>query len=221
VIDGEARCSGQQEARNFLGKSEGFEHAPGPTTPLTRCRTAPRPSDLVCRKLRPGESGVYRALRLESLKRYPDSFGSTYAEEAQVSRLAFENAIDEGTSDRFVVAAFLRKQLVGIAGFARRERHKTRHRSEITQVYVDPDARGRSIGETLMRATLEMGFAQRGIEQVELSLVSTNHAARRLYERLGFEAFGLQANYFKTGDLSWHQLHMQVTQERFLAVDPA
>jgi hypothetical protein len=67
----------EAKGEELRGEIEVFEHAPGATTPLTRRRTAPRPSDLICRKLRPGESDLYRALRLESLKRYPDSFGST------------------------------------------------------------------------------------------------------------------------------------------------
>ena len=167
------------------------------------------------RRLRQGESATYRKMRLESLLRFPDRFGFTYEEEASIARLPFEIAIEAGAGDRFVMGAFAAIGLVGMVGFMRHDRAKTRHRGQISQVYVDPEAHGQSVGGLLMRATLEEAFEVAGIEQVDLSLVTTNHAAQRLYERLGFETFGVQENYFKLGERSWHQRHMQITRERF------
>ena len=173
-------------------------------------------SAVTCRRLRQGESRLYREMRLESLQRYPESFGYTYDEEAGVARLPFELAIEAGTRDKFIVGAFAATDLVGMTGFLRYDRAKTRHRGQISQVYVNPDARGRSVGVTLLRTTLEIAFGLAGIEQIDLSLITTNQSAQRLYERLGFETFGVQENFFKLGKRTWHQRHMQITREQFV-----
>ncbi len=170
---------------------------------------------IACRKLRPGEAPMYRAMRLASLQRYPESFGYTHEEEAGISRLPFETAIDNATPDRFVIGAFAGSRLVGLAGFSRYDRAKARHRGQISQVYVDPGSQGRSVGAALMRALLDAAFDVTGIEQLDLSLVTTNLAAQRLYERLGFETFGIQENFFKLGERTWNQRHMQISRARF------
>ncbi len=178
---------------------------------------AERAPQLDCRKLRPGESGLYRALRLESLQRFSNCFGVTFEEEARLTTLAFEAAIEARAADRFVVGAFCGERLIGLAAFTRRERRKTMHRGDISQVYVDPVQRGRSIGQRLMLATLASAFELSGLEQVELSVVSTNTAALRLYATLGFETYGVQQNYFKVGANCWDMCLMQLTRERHFA----
>jgi ribosomal protein S18 acetylase RimI-like enzyme len=164
--------------------------------------------NLVCRRLHPGESRVYRDLRMESLRRYPDAYGALLDEERARPRLPFEDAIDLGTADRFVVSALRGGRPLGMAAFARREGGKKRHRGEITQVYVAPEARGRSTGAALMRTTLDLAFALGDIDQVELSLVTTNASALRLYTEFGFETYAAHTNYLKLGDRAWDQFHM-------------
>jgi RimJ/RimL family protein N-acetyltransferase len=189
------------------------------TPPVVRdVDTAPAgAAPLLCRKLRPGESGWYRELRLDSLRRCPDAFGVTYAEESALAALSYEQAIESGARERFVVAALRQSRPVGIIGFARRDGSKKGHRVEIVQVWVAPDARGGGAAATLLRTTLGHAFALDEIEQVELSVVADNAAARRLYARLGFEVFGLHPNYFKVGNRSWDQLLMRITRPRFQA----
>lgn len=58
---------------------------------------------------------------------------------------------------------------------------------------VDPAARGRGVGEALVRACLERAAAL-GARVVRLSTQPDMHAAHRLYERLGF---------VRTPDLDW------------------
>ncbi len=174
---------------------------------------------LTYRTLRPGESGLYRALRFESLKRDPDGFGSTYEEESRVPTLKFEAAIEARTAGRFVIGAFVGERLVGLAGFARQSRSKTTHRGDISQVYVDPAQRGRSIAQGLLRMLLDTAFGSPDLEQVELGVVTTNTAALRLYRKLGFREFGLLENYLKSGDLRRHMFLMQLTRDRYFGLN--
>ena len=58
-------------------------------------------------------------------------------------------------------------------------------------------------------------FELTGIEQVYLTVFADNESAVRLYERIGFETFGVQKNYFKAGEQYWNRQLMQLTKESF------
>jgi ribosomal protein S18 acetylase RimI-like enzyme len=53
---------------------------------------------------------------------------------------------------------------------------------------VAPELRGRGIGTALMRAAEEL-VCSRGFRAIVLGVEDSNRQARRLYERLGYEAF--------------------------------
>lgn len=57
--------------------------------------------------------------------------------------------------------------------------------AELRMLGVDPSARGRGIGEALVRACIERARAA-GLQRVVLSTQPQMRAAHRLYERLGF-----------------------------------
>ena len=59
---------------------------------------------------------------------------------------------------------------------------------EIVAAVVDPEARGRGIGTQLMGAA-EALTRERGHRVLTVGVEDTNPRARRLYERLGYEAF--------------------------------
>ncbi|MDQ0992978.1 GNAT family N-acetyltransferase [Streptomyces sp. V3I7] len=58
--------------------------------------------------------------------------------------------------------------------------------AEIRMLAVGHDARGRGIGEALVRACVERARATDGCTRVVLSSLGIMHAAHRIYERLGF-----------------------------------
>ena len=170
---------------------------------------------LTYRKIKPTEAHDFRRVRLECLQKFPDSFGTLYEDEVGKPKLYFEEMIEQNVPDVFFFGAFAGNELIGIAGFVRGDRTKTRHRGEIVSMYVDPDFRGARIGENLLRALLRAVFELEGVEQVHLTAVAENRAAVGLYERIGFESFGVQKNYFKSGDRYWDQNFMQLMKENY------
>ncbi len=76
--------------------------------------------------------------------------------------------------------------LTGVAGGAMR-----RIRSADLGIAVLPEWRNKGIGEQLMHAA-EAWARERGAERVILDLSAANEGARRFYERLGYEVYGLQ-----------------------------
>lgn len=171
------------------------------------------------RKLKSAESGIFRHVRLECLQKFPDEFGSGFAEEVDKPKLFFEEIVERDSADSFFFGAFARGRLIGIAGFIRGDRAKTQHRGEIVAMYVNPDFRGVRIGENLLRALLEAVFQIERIESVELAVVAENARAVSLYEKIGFETYGLCQNYFKSGGRCWDQKFMQLTREQYLTAD--
>jgi ribosomal protein S18 acetylase RimI-like enzyme len=171
---------------------------------------------ITVRKLHPDESALYRAIRLQCLKTEPDHFGSTFEEESSTPRLKFESWIEQEDPDHIMFGALDDRKLVGIVGFMRQERQRARHRGEVVQMYVDASHRGQRVGEGLLRGLLDQAFTLEGVEQVQLSVVSHNRAAIRLYERIGFRTFGVQPNYFKVGVHYFDQQFMQLMKGDFL-----
>ena len=75
-------------------------------------------------------------------------------------------------------------------GFIAQQELKSRHKGRVWGVYVTEAARGCGIGRELMRALIEQAKGEPGLVQVMLTVTTEQVAARRLYESLGFVAFG-------------------------------
>lgn len=58
------------------------------------------------RKLRPEESELYRSIRLECLQQYPEYFCSDYRDEVKKEKLFFQEQLEQGSKDNFVMGAF-------------------------------------------------------------------------------------------------------------------
>ena len=65
----------------------------------------------------------------------------------------------------------------------------------INNVAVRPDARARGVGRALVEFAMREG-ARRGAARMFLDVRSANHAARRLYERLGFIQVAVRPGYY-------------------------
>ncbi len=67
-----------------------------------------------------------------------------------------------------------------------------KHRASVFGVSVSPEARGQGCGDALLRAALAHARTWEGVTSVHLSVTETQAAARRLYARHGFRAWGTQ-----------------------------
>jgi ribosomal protein S18 acetylase RimI-like enzyme len=166
--------------------------------------------EIVIRRLEPQEAAIYREMRLVCLKNVPQFFGSTYEEEVLNPKFFFETTIETASPDHVMFGAFDGATLIGITGFNRMARQRASHRGELVQVYVDSNYRGKNIGEKLLRHALDYAFQLEGIEQVQLSVIASNRTAITIYEKLGFQSFGVQKNYFKVGESYLDQQFMQL-----------
>lgn len=160
------------------------------------------------RILKPSESKKYREIRLECLKNAAENFGSTYEEQSVLPELFFEGAIKNSDTNAKIFGAFNENDLIAICGYTREKGIKTKHKALLVQVYTKPEYRGKNISYELMKYMIDKMFEDETLEQITLGVVSDNHAAIKVYERLGFKEYGLHKNYFKGGDIYRHQVLM-------------
>ena len=77
-----------------------------------------------------------------------------------------------------------------MAGFAPQESAKRAHKALLWGMYVRSTARSAGVGKKLVAAVLD--HARGRVEMVQLTVVSENEAARRLYRAMGFVEYGYE-----------------------------
>jgi ribosomal protein S18 acetylase RimI-like enzyme len=151
------------------------------------------------RLLTPNDAAEWWRLRLESLMGDPEAFSSSPEDHQSLKLEDVQKRLGTADSDFFIVGAFVKDQLVGMAGFHREQGMKTRHKGRVWGVYVTPGSRGQRVGRRLLETILQHGVAIDGVEQILISVATTQTAAASLYRSLGFQPFGCEPRALKVG----------------------
>ncbi|MCM3759016.1 GNAT family N-acetyltransferase [Sporosarcina aquimarina] len=154
---------------------------------------------MMIRRLVPQDAESYLSLRLKALQNSPESFGSTYEEEKDYPVDKYK--IRFQSEDSLTFGAFENGVLVGIITLVTEKRIKLRHRATIVALYVSPDMRGFGIGKALIMEAINMAKELQGVEQIYLTVVTTNKAAKELYSLLGFEIYATERRALKLDDV--------------------
>ncbi|MFE0752946.1 GNAT family N-acetyltransferase [Inquilinus sp. NPDC058860] len=152
----------------------------------------------VIRRLEAADAAAYREIRLEGLERHPEAFGSTYETEAALSLEDFARRVAEVPT----FAAERDGRLLGLAGLALEKTVKRRHRGTLVRMYVRPEAHGTGAADALVEAVLDHARAE-GLDAVLLAVITEAEPARRLYERHGFKAYGVEPGALRIGDRAY------------------
>jgi ribosomal protein S18 acetylase RimI-like enzyme len=135
---------------------------------------------------------------VEALEREAEAFSASLEEYQSLSIEEVKRRL-WSSREAFVVGAFEDGHMQGMAGFYRDKGPKSRHKGRVWGVYVTADARGKGLGKKMMQALLERGSAIDGVEQILLSVTTTQGAAMGLYHSLGFETFGCEPRALQVG----------------------
>ena len=149
------------------------------------------------RRLQPADLGAYKALRDEALRLHPEAFTSDHetesarAPESYLGRLG----LGEPLGGSFLLGAFVERngveRLVGSVGLERETRTKTRHIAWLIAMMVLPEYTGRGIGRALLEACVAEARRAEGLRMIVLSVTASSDRVVRLYERAGFQRYGL------------------------------
>lgn len=159
------------------------------------------------RQLSVADAEAYWALRLESLKQSPESFLMTIEEELKLENPIQKYAETMQIINRFTYGAFVNDELVGVVTLQLETPSKIRHKANILAMFVSQKHRGLKIGKSLMLHLIDNAILLK-LEQLHLTVVSNNIAAKNLYTTLGFTRYGLEEKALKLNGKYWDEEHM-------------
>ena len=134
---------------------------------------------------------LWRDIRLEALRAHPEAFGASHADEAARPPMFFAERLTGGT----VFGAFGAGALIGTAGFRADPGLKQAHKGLLWGMYVHPSARRSGVSRMLVEAVI--AHARSRVEILRLTVTEGNVPARKLYESLGFTAYGVEPRALK------------------------
>lgn len=153
------------------------------------------------------DAEVCHQLRLQSLLDSPEAYLTTYEIQAArpIEKIREQLKPEDG---KFTLGAFQADRLVGMVTFVREFKPKIIHKGNLYAMYVAPEARGQGIGKKLVTELIQRASQLSGLEQINLSVISENAAAKALYASCGFEVFGIERNAMKAGNQYWDEENM-------------
>src|SRR5262245_24537075 len=141
------------------------------------------------RQLVPDDASAAVALRREALEGEPAAFLSSLEDDRALSPAFVRESL--ATPAQATFGAFA-PQLVGVVGIGREQKRKASHRAHVWGMYVTPAHRRSGIARALMDAAIGFARGLPGVGEVDLSVAASGEAAVRLYESLGFVAWGTE-----------------------------
>ena len=181
-----------------------IEHIPAVAEIERRSFTQPWPSNAYRKELQTNRSAHYFVARRVD-DQLDDELSSEPCQPASDARAPHSGA-DENGSDHGILGRLSRLfrgsiegsppldvELCSIAGFA--GLWLMTDEAHITTIAVDPNYRGRGIGELLLLGLIDRA-KQIGARWLTLEVRMSNHVAQRLYQKYTFKEMGIRRRYY-------------------------
>jgi len=159
------------------------------------------------RRLTPSDVARYVELRREMLLDTPVAFLGDPSDDECLDP-AVMSARLAGEESAVFCAVDGADALCAVAGLYRETRAKMRHRCTIWGVYTRPGHRRRGLSRAVLEAAIQHGERLDGVEILQLSVSVEAPGARRLYESLGFTAWGREPRAVRVGERQVDEVHM-------------
>ncbi|MCG1023228.1 GNAT family N-acetyltransferase [Sutcliffiella horikoshii] len=161
------------------------------------------------RQLSATDAVDYRDVRLEALKNNPEAFSSSFEEELEYGSEVYEGRLSH--EHIYTFGAFVENRLVGTVTLICETKKKIKHRATVVAMYVLPEQRKSGVGKALMNEAITKAKELKDIEQIYLAVTANNEPAKRLYNSLGFDTYGVDKNGLKIGDAYFDEDLMVLT----------
>ena len=160
------------------------------------------------RLLAPPDVPAYRALMLHAYEHAADAFTSTAEERALEPESWWAKRIAHPAGLTLAFGHWAGDALLGSVALEFSAKPKTRHKAHLIGMYVMPKARSSGVARALMAAALDHCRTRGDIRLVVLEATEGNAPALRLYESLGFTAFGVEPLAIRTPGGFRSKVHM-------------
>ena len=162
-----------------------------------------------CVRLTREYAQAYRELMLGAYAAHPDAFTSSVTERQALPLSWWEERLT-GAPDakEVVIGVFRLGDLAGVVGLGREPREKARHKATLFGMFVLPQFQQAGLGQLLVEAALAHARTCPGLRQVLLTVTQGNSRAQALYERCGFQTFGVEPDAVALGTDFVDKVHM-------------
>lgn len=166
-------------------------------------------------RLAPEDADRYMRLRRRMLAEAPWAFSATPEDDVGLDRDFLVRSLGGEESAVFAVeGGDDGRQLLAVAGIVRATPAKFAHRARVFGVFVERGHRGRGLGRAVMTASLDRARAWEGVDWVDLAVSENAPEALRLYERLGFVAWGREPEATAHDGRRYDEIHMTLRLRR-------
>lgn len=162
---------------------------------------------LELRLVQPKEAKAYWKLRLTALKESPEAFLLTLEEELKRSSPIKKISTQLKDPFRITIGCFHDDELIGTVTLQREAYTKLKHKGNILLFYIKKEFRRQGLGKEMLQSVIELAIEHK-LEQLTLTVVSTNKKATSLYESFGFQVFGREKNALKYNGNYLDESHM-------------
>jgi ribosomal protein S18 acetylase RimI-like enzyme len=162
------------------------------------------------RRLAPADAIAFQALHLDGLRDSPSAFTASLKEESEKTLDQFETRLAPETGSCYF-GAFDGETLIAIGRLDRDSSHKQWHRAHIRGLFVAAAHRGKGAARKLMEHALDFAATLQGVTHVSLAVTAGNESAQRLYESLGFKAWGREPAALMIDGVPYDEIPMTKT----------
>lgn len=173
-------------------------------------------------RLTPSDAERYARFRMRMLRESPWAFASSPEDDASLDIEHMARMLAEDQNAIFAVEARdlasdgtstpddarSRKDLIAAAGIFRRNQRKFSHRAKLWGVFVDTGRRGEGLGRAVVTAAVTAARGWDGVDYVDLGVSENAPEAQRLYEGLGFRAWGREPESLQHEDRRYDEIFM-------------
>lgn len=160
------------------------------------------------RLLSPADAEQLFTLRHRALLDSPYAFSASPEDDRISSVAAAREQLGHGPGS-VVIGAFA-DGLVGMLGMYRLPQLKTAHIVYIWGVFVAPQWRGHGLAKELLEAAIAHARTLPDVSSMQLSVNETTPGAQRVYESVGFRAWGVEPDALRFNGRSTSETRMSL-----------
>ena len=145
----------------------------------------------------------WKEIRLEALKKSPDSFVSSFEEENKTP----DNMWAEQLENSLKFGYFINDEIVGCSGLLIEKATKISHTGSLLGMYVKDGFRRSGVGFDLVNFVKNYA-KENHIKHLYLGCNAENLGAVKLYKKCGFKVYGTRPDYTKIDNKFYDDLIM-------------